>query len=136
MIDPLEGHVPRVTPEELHSFDYSAIELRVLASVGVPHRQIRNVLFGMHFGMGSQKLYELLAREPVNAETQLAADILIFERWQAEERGRIRRENAAIAFAAAEHGIASRATRRPVLSSPTGRLKQSEPELQPLRRKQ
>ena len=114
------------------TIDFGAIEQRLLASIGTPHDQFRTVCFGMQYGMGSGKLYELLAQYPVNTETQLACDILIFERWQAEERVRIRRENAAIAFAAAEHGIASRAARRPVLSSPTGRLHAFESETQKL----
>jgi hypothetical protein len=56
--------------------------------------------------MGSVKLYDYIASlDAFDAETKLAAEILIFERWQAEEAGRIRRENAAIAYAAAEAGI-------------------------------
>ena len=62
----------------------------------------------------------------------LEVEILIFERWQAEERRRIRLENASIAYAAAEHGIVSKAPRRVAQQPPTGRFKQSEPETQKL----
>ncbi len=64
----------------------------------------------------------------------IEAEIAEFLRWQDYEnrsaRLQLLRENAAIAFAMAEHGIASRAASRPVLSSPTGRFSRSEVEMQ------
>ncbi len=64
----------------------------------------------------------------------IEAEIAEFLLWQRQEnrldRLQLLRENAAIAYAAAEHGIASRAAIRPVLSSPTGRFSRSEVEMQ------
>ena len=61
---------------------------------------------------------------------EVEVEILLFERWQAEELGRIRRESAAIAYAAIEHGIVSKAPSRAAYESPTGRWSYSEPEMQ------
>jgi hypothetical protein len=75
-IDPLEGHVPRVTKNELMRMDFSAIVADAPAAV------------------------------------KLETDILLFERWQSQEAGRIRRENAQIHYAAAEKGIEPSIRRR------------------------
>ena len=94
------------------TFDYGSIEQRILALEGAPKKQLRNIFFGMKYGMGSRKLYDYITSlDAFNDEAKLAADILIFERWQSEYRARIRRENAAIAYAAVEAGIAPPAAR-------------------------
>jgi hypothetical protein len=86
-------------------------------------------LFGMHFGMGAKKLYEFVA-ELLTPADKLEIDILIFERWQREGRARIRRENAAIAYAAVEAGIVPPTDRSCVTdhqSTITGRLTMDAP---------
>jgi hypothetical protein len=40
------------------TFDYGSIEQRILALEGSPKKQLRNILFGMKYGMGSRKLYD------------------------------------------------------------------------------
>ena len=40
------------------TFDYGAIEQRVLALEGAPKKQLRNILFGMQYGMGSESRRE------------------------------------------------------------------------------
>ena len=111
--------------------DYAAVEQRVLALEGAPKKQLRNILFGMKYGMGSRKLYDYITSlDAFDAETKLAVEILIFERWQNEDRARIRRENAAIAYAAAEAGIVPPADRSCVTdhqSTITGRLTMDAP---------
>lgn len=90
--------------------DLSAIEERLAAQLfqnKVSRRDLRPILYGMAFGMSAKKLYQLISNYPVSKATKLEADILIFERWQNENVGRIRRENATIAYAAVEAGIIS-----------------------------
>jgi hypothetical protein len=58
-------------------------------------------------------MINITSLDAFNTEAKLAADILIFERWQSEDRTRIRRENAAIAYAAAEAG--NSAVRGPIM---------------------
>jgi hypothetical protein len=118
--------------------DYAAIEQRVLALEGAPKKQLRNILFGMKYGMGSRKLYDYITSlDAFNTEAKLAADILIFERWQSEDRARIRRENAAIAYAAAEAGIVPPADRSCVTDHQgtiTGRFTSNTPNFKEIDR--
>jgi len=115
----------------MFSIDFGAIEQRIIALGAIPERRLRRMTHAMKYGIGAQKLHEYVAAQgPVSRRTQLAIDILIFERWQSEHRARIRRENAAIAYAAAEHGIVSKAPCRAAYESPTGRWSHSEPEMQ------
>ena len=81
--------------------DYSKIEQRIMAT---SRKQLRSIYYGMNFGMSAKKLYEKFTALLTPAD-KLKVEILIFERWQSEDRARIRRENAAIAYAAAETGI-------------------------------
>ena len=120
-IDPLEGHVPRVTKNELLKMDFSAIEGRVFASeidaalalprhhpmrfallYGCGRDYFRRAALATQYDAGASRVRDIVADAP--AAVKLETDILLFERWQSQEAGRIRRENAAIAYAAAEAG--------------------------------
>ncbi len=124
-IDPLEGHVPRVTKNELRRMDFSAIEGRVFANeidaaVALPRRHpmrfargrdyLRRAVLAMQYDAGASRVRGIVADAP--ATVKLETEILLFERWQSQEAGRIRRENAQIHYAAAEKGIAPPTRRR------------------------
>lgn len=79
--------------------------LRFALQYGGSARSLRKFALAMAYDAGPNVL-----REQVKNSTpavKLEAEIQIFERWQNEEIGRIRRENAAIAYAAVEAGIVS-----------------------------
>lgn len=89
------------------------------------------MFYNIDIGAIEQRLLALCG-----TELCLASEIADFSAWQRREsmldRLQLLRENAAIAYAAAEHGIVSLRSSRAAYVSPTGRLKQHEPEWQTL----
>lgn len=133
--------------EKIFEMDLSGIERRVIlkfasnvdAALSLPRQhpmrfallygcgkdKLRRLALGMAYDMPADRCYAIIDEGGLTPEQKLAAELEIFERWQSERTGRIRRENAAIAFAAAEAGIAPPEERRTL----TGR-RWSKPEPQ------
>ncbi len=108
--------------DKIVNIDFSAIEGRVFASeidaaLALPRRHpmrfallygcgrdyLRRAALAMQYDAGASRIRGIVADAP--AAVKLETEIRLFERWQREEAGRIRRENAAIGYAAAEAGI-------------------------------
>jgi hypothetical protein len=114
----------QVKPEKVVNFDFAALELRVAqranldSALQLPRQHpmrfallygcgrdyLRKACLGMQYDMGAERVRDIVTAAP--PAVRLETEILLFERWQAEEAGRRRRENAAIEYAAAEAGIA------------------------------
>jgi hypothetical protein len=138
------------------TFDFSAIELRLLAQVtsAMPVDKLYSEVaklpkrhplrFGMLYGMGPRKLYDYvtrLGRIPSRTEhsIRLEAEIQCFENWQQNEARAERNRRFAAQY---DLGIRNPDSRMPVpedervltadtLISPTERLCKHEPEMQP-----
>lgn len=115
--------------EKILEMDLSAIERRVVhnfesnvdAALSLPRQhpmrfallygcgkdKLRRLALGMAYDMPADRCYAIIDEGGLTPEQKLAAELEIFERWQAGRAGRIRLENAAIAFAAVEAGITS-----------------------------
>ena len=77
--------------------------MRFALLYGCGRDYFRRAALAMQYDAGASRVRDIVADAP--ATVKLETDILLFERWQSQEAGRIRRENAQIHYAAAEKGL-------------------------------